>query len=203
MHERNEVLGCVPSGGSGFGFVIQDHSDHGTWKNGVLDELLGNSKKCAILRLVYALGLLSSSLNGSSNCTVFQLALFIKSTFFHDKLKCWNLNRSKYWLRYGDRGTLNACDQWPIDLTLQTRFYFVFIAEFVERLPTIFLVNIWSTYLFEIEHRWAKWLISDPSSKGTRWISDLKIWWITDLKMDLLVWNWAPLGKMIDFGSFA
>ena len=182
MHERNEVLGCVPSGGSGFGFVIQDHSDHGTWKNGVLDELSGNSKKCAILRLVYALGLLSSSLNGSSNCTVFQLALFIKSTFFHDKLKCWNLNRSKYWLRYGDRGTLNACDQWPIDLTLQTRFYFVFIAEFVERLPTIFPVNIWSTYLFEIEHRWAKWLISDPSPKGTRWISDLKIWWITDQK---------------------
>ena len=221
MHERNEVLGCVPSGGSGFGFVIQDHSDHGTWKNGVLDELSGNSKKCAILRLVYALGLLSSSLNGSSNCTVFQLALFIKSTFFHDKLKCWNLNRSKYWLRYGDRGTLNACDQWPIDLTLQTRFYFVFIAEFVERLPTIFpsiyevptclklstagqndwfrilrlkervgsviwkfdgsLIWKWIC-LFEIEHRWAKWLISDPSPKGTRWISDLKIWWITDQK---------------------
>ena len=38
--------------------------------------------------------------------------------------------------------TLNACDQWPIDLTLQNRFYFVFIAEFVERLPTIFPVNI-------------------------------------------------------------
>ena len=83
--------------------------------------------------------------------------------------------RSKYWLRYGYLGTLNACDQWLIDLTLQHRFYFVFIAEFVERLPTIFLVNIWSTYLFEIEHRWAKWLISDPSPKGTprsviRWI---------------------------------
>ena len=29
-------------------------------------------------------------------------------------------------------GTLNACDQWPIDLTLQNRFYFVFIAEFVK-----------------------------------------------------------------------
>ena len=33
-------------------------------------------------------------------------------------------------------------DQWPIDLTKQSRFYFVFIAEFVEQLPTIFLVNI-------------------------------------------------------------
>ena len=40
--------------------------------------------------------------------------------------------RSKYLLRYGYLGTLNACDQWPIDLTLQNRFYFVFIAEFVE-----------------------------------------------------------------------
>ena len=27
-------------------------------------------------------------------------------------------------------------------------------------------------HLFEIEHRWAKWLISDPSPKGTRWIND-------------------------------
>ena len=78
--------------------------------------------------------------------------------------------RTKYWLRYGYLGTLNACDQWPIDLTLQNRFYFVFIAEFVERLPTNFPVNIWNTYLFETEHRWAKWLISDPSPKGTRWI---------------------------------
>ena len=60
--------------------------------------------------------------------------------------------------------------RWPIDLTLQNRVYFVFIAEFVERLPTTFPANIWSTYLFEIEHRWAKWLISDPSPKGTRWI---------------------------------
>ena len=79
--------------------------------------------------------------------------------------------RSKYWLRYGYLGTLNACNQWLIDLTLQHRFYFVFIAEFVERLPTIFLVNIWGTCLFEIEHRWAKWLISDPSPKGTRCIN--------------------------------
>ena len=68
--------------------------------------------------------------------------------------------RSKYWLRYGYLGTLNACDQWPIDLTLQNRFYFVFSAEFVERLPTIFPVNIWSTNLFEIEHHWEKWLIN-------------------------------------------
>ena len=30
-------------------------------------------------------------------------------------------------------GTLNACDQWPIDLALQNRLYFVFIVEFVER----------------------------------------------------------------------
>ena len=125
---------------------------------------------------------------------VFSSLYSLKANFFHDKLKRWNLNRSKYWLRYGDRGTLNACDQWPIDLTLQNRLYFVFIAEFVERLSTIFPVNIWSTYLFEIEHRWAKRLISDPLPKGTRWISDLKpcpewIWWITDLKMDLLERN--------------
>ena len=77
----------------------------------------------------------------------------------------------------------------------------------VERLPTIFPVNIWRTYLFEIKHRWAKWFISDPSPKGTRRISDLMIrlqitqisdpmnpspewiWSITDLKMDLLEKN--------------
>ena len=39
-------------------------------------------------------------------------------------------------------GNPDACDQWPIDLTLQNRVYFVFIAEFVERLPTISPVNI-------------------------------------------------------------
>ena len=33
-------------------------------------------------------------------------------------------------------------------------------------------ICIWRTHLFEIEHHWAKWLISDPSPKGTRWIND-------------------------------
>ena len=33
-------------------------------------------------------------------------------------------------------------------------------------------LNIWCSHLFEIEHRWAKWLISDTSPKGTRWIND-------------------------------
>ena len=72
---------------------------------------------------------------------------------------------ARHWLRYGHLGTLNVCDQWPIDLTLQNRFYFVFIAEFVERLPTINLSGQYLKYL--------------------------------------LVWNWAPLGKMINFGFFA
>ena len=45
-------------------------------------------------------------------------------------------------VRYGYLGILNAFDQWPIDLILQNRFYFVFITEFVERLPTIFPVYI-------------------------------------------------------------
>ena len=57
-------------------------------------------------------------------------------------------------------------------LILQNLFYFVFIAEFVKPLTTIFPVNIWSTYLSEIEHRWAKWLISYPLPKGTHWIID-------------------------------
>ena len=83
--------------------------------------------------------------------------------------------RSGYWLRYGYLGTLNACGQWPIDLTLQNRVYFVFIAEFVKRLPTIFPFNIWGAHLFEIEHHWVKWLISDPSPKGMRWINNLMI----------------------------
>ena len=56
--------------------------------------------------------------------------------------------------------------------SVANQFNIVFIAEFVEQLPTIFAVNIWSTYLFEIEHHWAEWLMSDPSPKGTRWIND-------------------------------
>ena len=92
--------GFVPLGGSGLGFVIQDHTDHGASKERsfrvpsfgrvriricdprshrsrcmktteFLDELSGNFKKSTILRLVYARGLLSSSLDGSSNCTTF------------------------------------------------------------------------------------------------------------------------------------
>ena len=50
--------------------------------------------------------------------------------------------RSKYCLQYGYVGILDACHQWPIDLTLQNQFYFVFIAEFVEQLLTILSVNI-------------------------------------------------------------
>ena len=50
--------------------------------------------------------------------------------------------RSKYLLRYGYLGTLNACDQWPIDLTLQNRLYFLFISEIEESLQTIFRLNI-------------------------------------------------------------
>ena len=102
-------------------------------------------------------------------------------------------------------GTLNACGQWPIDLISQKSILFRVYRRIL--VPTIFPVNIWRTYLFEIKHRWAKWLISDPSPKGTRRISDLMIrlqitqisdpmnpspewiWSITDLKMDLLEKN--------------
>ena len=30
LHTKGRILGCVPLGGSGFGFVIQDHIDLGT-----------------------------------------------------------------------------------------------------------------------------------------------------------------------------
>lgn len=106
------------------------------------------------------------------------------------------------WLQYGYLGTLNACDQWPIDLTLKNRLYFVFIAEFVERLPTIFPVNIWGTYLFEIEHRWAKWLISDPLPHGTCWINDpmirLQIAQISDSINPCPEWTWSITGLKMD-----
>ena len=32
LHTKGRILGCVPLGGSGFGFVIQDHIDLGTLK---------------------------------------------------------------------------------------------------------------------------------------------------------------------------
>ena len=32
VHQRNGALGCLPLGGSGLEFVIQDHTDHGAWK---------------------------------------------------------------------------------------------------------------------------------------------------------------------------
>ena len=84
-------------------------------------------------------------------------------------------------------------------LPRQSRFYFVFIAEFVERLPTIFPVNIWITNLFEIEHRRAKWLISDPSPKGTRWINDLSLdhadqWSDESLSRVDLIDHWSENG---------
>ena len=69
--------------------------------------------------------------------------------------------RTKYWLRYGYLGTLNACDQWPIDLTLKIDFIWCFSQ------------NLWN-----------------DCHQSFRSIY-------------LLVWNWAPLGKMINFGSFA
>ena len=134
------------------------------------DELSENFKTCAIWRLVCTRGLSSSSLNGSSNCTgfkrtqIFLLAQFIRSTFLHGKLQRWNWDRNPECL-------LSVADRFIVTKSI----YFVFIAEFVERLPTIFPVNIWITYFFEIEHRWAKWFISDPSPKGTRWINDSMI----------------------------
>ena len=50
----------------------------------------------------------------------------------------------------------------------------MFIAEFF---VTIFPVNIWSTYLFEIEHNWEKWLINfgsnDPSlDRADQWSNE-------------------------------
>ena len=82
------------------------------------------------------------------------------------------------------------------------KLYFVFIAEFVERLPTIFPVNIWGTYLFEIEHRWAKWLISDPLPHGTCWINDpmirLQIAQISDSINPCPEWTWSITGLKMD-----
>ena len=95
---------------------------------------------------------------------------------------------------------MNACDQWLINLTLQNWFYFVFLTEFVEWLPTIFPVNIWSTYLFEIKHRWAKWLISDPLSKGThQWSNDPSLdhedqWCNESLSRVDLIDHWSENG---------
>ena len=78
----------------------------------------------------------------------------------------------------------------------------MFIAEFVERLPTIFPVNIWGTYLFEIEHRWAKWLISDPLPHGTCWINDpmirLQIAQISDSINPCPEWTWSITGLKMD-----
>ena len=72
--------------------------------------------------------------------------------------------------------------------------YFVFSAEFVERLTAIFPVNIRSTYLFEIEHCWEKWLISNPLPKGTHWINDpmihLQIVQISDPINPCPEWIW-------------
>ena len=53
--------------------------------------------------------------------------------------------------------------------------------------------------LFEIEHRRAKWLISDPSPKGTRWINDLSLdhadqWSDESLSRVDLIDHWSENG---------
>ena len=39
LHQRNGSLGRVPLGGSGLGFVIQDHTDHGASKERIFRAL--------------------------------------------------------------------------------------------------------------------------------------------------------------------
>ena len=72
--------------------------------------------------------------------------------------------RSKYWLRYGYLGTLNACDQWPISG-----------------------FNITKLSVLRVYHRICE-AIANNLSGHIRYLP---------------VWNWAPLGKMINFRSFA
>ena len=181
---------CDLLGESGLGFVIQDHTDHGASEERSFsssDQLPWHqARNCRARQRNRALNLKMKTiiLKVLNHSSVFQI---LEVIFGCQELQSavWNAcfpglphgdllltYRCKFWLQYGYLGTLNACDQWPIDLILQNRVHFVFIAKFVERLPTIFPVNIWRTHLFEIEHRWAKWLISDPSPKGTRWIND-------------------------------
>ena len=66
--------------------------------------------------------------NGVLGCVPLEVCTWVIGLFPSDGIK----KEASINLRYGYLGTLNACDQWPIDLTLQNRFYFVFIAEFVE-----------------------------------------------------------------------
>ena len=181
---------CDLLGESGLAFVIQDHTDHGASEERSFsssDQLpWQQARNCRARQRNRALNLKMKTiiLKVLNHSSVFQI---LEVIFGCQELQSavWNAcfpglphgdllltYRCKFWLQYGYLGTLNACDQWPIDLTLQNRVHFVFIAKFVERLPTTLPVNIWCTHLFEIEHRWAKWLISDPSPKGTRWIND-------------------------------
>ena len=76
--------------------------------------------------------------NGVLGCVLLEVCTWVVGLFPSDGIK----KEASINLRYGYLGTLNACDQWPIDLKLQNRFYFVFTAEFVERLPTIFRVDM-------------------------------------------------------------
>ena len=117
--------------------------------------------------------------------------------------------RSKYWLRYGYLATLNACNQWPIDLTLQNRVYFVFIAEFVEQLPTIFPVNISSGVVgkqklkipFQHKHKFLKIPLCSTATSMTVYIklklhaSDNTSWTIVliilGIRREKLLHSWS------------
>ena len=96
----------------------------------------------------------------------------------------------------------------------------MFIAEFVERLPTIFPVNI--IYRFSLKAELAIFFPhvlrarrlarpglepgssdSEPSALTTGLLEKAVALVCPRYMKYLLVWNWAPLGKMINFAFFA
>ena len=74
-------------------------------------------------------------------------------------IKIWILGNPE-WLR-------SVADRFNITKLILFRVY--------RRICETIANNIWITNLSEIEHLRAKWLISDPSPKGTRWINDLSL----------------------------
>ena len=98
-------------------------------------------------------------------------------------IKIWILGNPE-WLR-------SVADRFNITKLILFRVY--------RRICGAIANNIWITNLFEIEHLRAKWLISDPSPKGTRWINDLSLdhadqWSSESLSRVDLIDHWSENG---------
>ena len=152
VHQRNGALGCLPLGGSGLEFVIQDHTDHGAWKES-FRRALREFKKVRYFKTFV--------------CT--WLARLIARAFSAKHIFSWLTQ--------------------TMELKQKQVLITICILGNPECLRSVAnRFNITKSILFRVYRRICGAIANNLSGQYMKY---------------LLVWNSAPLGKMINFGSFA